>query len=162
MTYSPGTGSYESDFLEHILDTDFRYDIPYKVDKEKYLAVVEEYLHNTDIRIKDADVLIFHSDYVMDDEDQERGVYGYTFYAWPQNSPKGSKDFYDCFTFWDWEQENKHKENFEAFVRAILKSIICPDKEYMNKLKDEMQEKKKEIEEQTNIINDIYNQHFTE
>ena len=25
MTYSPGTGSYESDFLEHILDTDFRY-----------------------------------------------------------------------------------------------------------------------------------------
>ena len=98
----------------------------------------------------------------MDDEDQKRGVYGYTFYAWPQNSPKGSKDFYDCFMFWDWEQENKHKENFEAFVRAILKSIICPDKEYINKLKDEMQEKKKEIEEQTNIINDIYNQHFTE
>ena len=160
MTYSPETGCYESDFLENILDTDFRYGIPYKVDRKKYEAVMRTF--NKEIRVKDADVLVFHAHYNKDDDEPERGIYTYTFFAWPENSPEGSDDFYDCSQFWDWEQENKHKENFEAFVRAILKSIICPDKEYMNKLKDEMQEKKKEIEEQTNIINDIYNQHFTE
>lgn len=158
MTYSSGTGCYESDFLENILDTDFRYGIPYKVDRKKYEAVMRTF--NKEIRVKDADVLVFHANYNKDDDEPERGIYTYAFFAWPENSPEGSDDFYDCSQFWDSKYDDKHKEAFESFVHSILETVIAPDEEYMNKLKSEMQDNKKEIEKQIGIIDNIYNQYF--
>ena len=35
MHYESGLGSYTNDYLENILDTEYRYDVPYQVDKVK-------------------------------------------------------------------------------------------------------------------------------
>ena len=56
MTYSASTGDYESDFLERILDTDFRYGVPYKIDREKYESTLKEF--HQEMRVEDADVLL--------------------------------------------------------------------------------------------------------
>ena len=125
MTYNPGTDSYQADFLENILGTIYKYGVPYIIDREKYEAVMKEF--NKDVRIKDANVVVFHADYNKDEEN-DRGVYSYVFYAWPKNSPEGSEDFYDCSQFWDYDYDYKHKEKFEEFVRAILGSVVGVDK----------------------------------
>lgn len=158
MTYSDATGSYQADFLENILDTDFRYGLPYKIDREKYEAVMKEF--NKEIRVKDADVVVFHADYNKDDDEPEREIYSFAFFAWPQNSPEGSDDFYDCSQFWDYDYDCKHKEKFESFVRAILETVIGPDQEHVNKLKAEKIKEKREIERQIADIDNIYREHF--
>lgn len=140
MTYSPGTGSYEADFLENILNTQYKYGVPYKIDREKYESAMKAF--NKEVRIKDADVVIFHAGYNKD-EDSDRNIYSYAFYAWPKNSPKGSDDFYDCSQFWDYDYDYKHKEKFEAFVHAIIATIIGPDHEYLKNL---IKEKQAELE----------------
>ena len=125
MTYSSATGSYEADFLESILGTIYKYGVPYIIDKEKYEAVMRGF--NKEVRIKDANVVVFHADYNKDEED-DRGIYSYAFFAWPKNSPEGSEDFYDCSQFWDYDYDYKHKEKFEEFVHAILGSVVGVDK----------------------------------
>ena len=142
MTYSSATDSYEADFLEQILDTDFKYGVPYKIDREKYEQVLKD--NHQEIRIKDADVVVFHANYNKD-EGSDRNIYSYTFYAWNKNSPKNSNDFYDCFQFWDYSYDYKHKEKFEEFVHELLKSVVCVDNEYLGKLIKELAKKRTEI-----------------
>lgn len=153
MTYSPGTGGYESDFLEKILDTDFRYGVPYKIDREKYESTLKEF--HQEIRVKDADIVVFHASYCKDNE-EDGNIYHYAFFAWPQNSPEGSDDFYECSIFQDYTYDYKHKEVFEEFVRAMLKCIIEPDEEHVRKLilelRDEVALKQTNIETLNNLI----------
>ena len=75
MIYEPGTGSYESEFLENILDTAYKYGVPYLIDREKYEAVMKEF--GKEVRIKDANVVVFHADYNKDEEEEDRGIYSY-------------------------------------------------------------------------------------
>ena len=75
MIYSESTDSYQSEFLEPILDTNFKYGVPYKIDREIYENAFKKF--NKDIRIKDADVVVFHADYNKDEDDEERGVTNY-------------------------------------------------------------------------------------
>lgn len=154
MEYNSATDCYQSYFLEPILDTDFKYGVPYKIDREIYENAFKKF--NKDIRIKDADVVVFHADCNKDEGDEERGIYFYTFYAWPENSPEGSEDFYDCSQFWDWDYDNKHKETFENFVHAVLESVIKPDKQCGEKLIAELQKevdiKIKNIESLKNLL----------
>ena len=42
MYYNPGTGSYCNDFMEHIADTKFRTNVPYKIDKQKYDEILRK------------------------------------------------------------------------------------------------------------------------
>ena len=153
MEYNSATDSYESEFLESILDTNFKYGVPYKIDREVYENAFKKF--NKDIRIKDADVVVFHAGYTYY-SDEEGGVYSYTFYTWPKNSPEESEDFYDCAQFYGCDYGNKCKETFEDFVHAVLESVISPDKQYSEKLIAELQQeidtKMKNIELLKNII----------
>ena len=134
MTYSEATDSYQADFLENILDTTYKYGVPYIIDREKYEAVMREF--NKEVRIKDANVVVFRADYNKDEE-EDGGIYSYTFFVWPKNSPEGSEDFYDCSQFWDYDYDYKHKEKFEEFVHAILGSVVCTDKPHLLALIEE-------------------------
>lgn len=149
MTYSNATGSYQNDFLEPILDTEYKYDVPYKVDKDKYGEVLKK--HNNVQLIKDADVLTFRCDCYGDDEDG----YSWVFFAWPENSPEGSKDHYECVQFLRLNYKDT-KGNFDAFVRDILECVIGPDKEHIKNLIDELageiEEKQKNIATLSDII----------
>lgn len=154
MEYSEATGSYQSEFLEKILDTNYLYGVPYKIDRGKYEAVMAGF--SKKVRIKDADVVVFSSDYNADEDDPERGIYSYSFFAFPQNSPDGSEDFYDVAQFWDWDYENNHKKLFEKFVHAILESVVGVDVPTVMNLREKKSEELrhtfKEIDELNNII----------
>lgn len=151
MTYNPGTGSYNTEFLENILDTAYKYGVPYIIDREKYEATMKEF--KQDVRIKDANVVVFHADCTKDEEDRD---ISYAFFAWPKNSPEGSEDFYDCSLFWDYDCNYEHKEKFEEFVHAILESIVGVDVPTAMNLRDEkIKELKcafKELDELDNIV----------
>lgn len=153
MIYEPGTGSYEAEFLENILDTAYKYGVPYIIDREKYEAVMKKFEKETGI--KDANVVVFHADYNKDEE-EDRGIYSYAFFAWPKNSPDGSEDFYDCSQFWDYQYDYKHKEKFEEFVHAILESVVGVDVPTAINLRigkmEEIKRSFKEIDELDNII----------
>ena len=153
MTYDPSTGSYENDFLENILDTTYKYGVPYIIDREKYESVMKEF--KKEVRIKDANVVVFHVDYNKDEE-KDRGIYSYAFFAWPKNSPEGSEDFYDCSQFWDYDYNCEHKEKFEEFVHAILESVVGVDIPTAMNLRDERVKELslafKELDELDNII----------
>ena len=132
MTYNSGTDSYQADFLENILDTTYKYGVPYIIDREKYESAMKEF--KKEARIKDANVVVFHADY---NKEEDRDIYSYTFFAWPKNSPEGSKDFYDCSQFWDYDYDYKHKKKFEEFVHAILESVVGIDVPTAMNLRDE-------------------------
>lgn len=146
MHYESGLGSYTNDYLENILDTEYRYDVPYQVDKEKYFSVMEKY--NKDTRIPDGDVLLFKTDYSKHEEESD--PYSYAFFAWPENSPECSKDFYDCAIF-------DEKYEYESFIRNILTCIISPSIEYLGKRKNNLLLDKVEIDKRIAIIDDIIN-----
>ena len=152
MTYLAETGSWQSDFLEKILDTGIRCDVPYKIDRKKYEDVVKKY--SLELRIKDADVVIFHVDYSKDFDDMDGKFTGKTFFAWPKNSPEGSDDFYDCFQFHDWD-DGHHIDVFENFVHELLESVMHPDPEYLGKLKDTFIEKRKQTNKDIRIISKL-------
>lgn len=79
MKYNNATDRYESEFLEPILDTNFKYGVPYKINREIYENAFKQFNKNSSIKhaIKHADVVVFHAHY---DED-----YGsYTFFAFPK------------------------------------------------------------------------------
>ena len=142
MTYSEATGSYEAEFLENILDTAYKYGVPYLIDREKYEVVMREF--GKEMRIKDANVVVFHADYNKDEE-EDRGIYSYAFFAWPKNSPEGSEDFYDCSQFWDHDYDYKHKEKFEEFVHAVLSSVVGVDKPHLLALIEEKNAERSKI-----------------
>ena len=147
MKYNSATDRYESEFLESILDANFKYGVPYKINREIYENAFKKF--NKDIRIKDADVVVFRAHY---DEYYD----SYTFYTWPKNSPEESEDFYDCAQFYGCDYGNKCKETFEDFVHAVLESVIEVDKVHcknlINRLQEEVDSKMKNIELLKNII----------
>ena len=96
MEYNSATDGYESEFLEPILDTNFKYGVPYKIDREVYENAFKKF--NKDIRIKDADVVVFHVGYTYY-SDKEGGVYSYTFYTWPKIAQKKVKTFMTAHNF---------------------------------------------------------------
>lgn len=127
MYYNPGTGSYCNDFMEHIADTEFRTNVPYKIDKQKYDEILRKYNEST--RFHDSDVVTFSMDYNFHENSEgEDGEtpYMYAFFAFPEK-PEGSEDFYDCILFHDYEYDNKHKEAYENFVRELMGSVIGVD-----------------------------------
>lgn len=135
MYYNPGTGSYCNDFMEHIIDTEFRTDVPYKIDKEKYNEILLKY--NEISRFKTTDVVTFSMDYNFSSsskgEDGE-SPYMYSFFVWPKNTPDGSDDFYDgsddfydCILFDDDKYDDKHKEAYENFIKELTACIIGVD-----------------------------------
>ena len=152
MTYSEATGSYEAGFLENILDTAFKYGIPYIIDREKYETVMREF--NKEVRIKDANVVVFHADYNKDEED-DRGIYSYAFFVWPKNGPYGSEDFYDCSQFWDYAYDNKHKEKFEKFVRAILGSVVGVDEPHLLALIEKKNAERSKIDWEIEVLKQL-------
>ena len=148
MKYNSATDRHESEFLESILDTNFKYGVPYKINREIYENAFKKFNKNSSIKhaIKHADVVVFHAHY---DED-----YGsYTFFAFPKNSPED----YDCAQFYDYDDKHKESfENFTHFVDAVLESVISADKQYGEKLiaelKQEIDAKMKDIESLKNLL----------
>ena len=148
MKYNSATDRHESEFLESILDTNFKYGVPYKINREIYENAFKQFNKNSSIKhaIKYADVVVFHAHY---DED-----YGsYTFFAFPKNSPED----YDCAQFYDYDDKHKESfENFTHFVDAVLESVISADKQYGEKLIAELQQeidtKMKDIELLKNLL----------
>ena len=148
MKYNSATDRHESEFLEPILDTNFKYGVPYKINREIYENAFKKFNKNSSIKhaIKHADVVVFHAHY---DED-----YGsYTFFTFPKNSPED----YDCAQFYDYDDKHKESfENFTHFVDAVLESVISADKQYGEKLiaelKQEIDAKMKDIELLKNLL----------
>lgn len=128
MYYNESTGSYCNDFMEHIANTELRTNVPYKIDKQKYDEILRKY--NNGSRFKNSDVVTFSMDYTFHHsskgEDGET-PYLYGFFAWPENTPDGSDDFYDCILFEDYKYDNKHREAYENFVRDLMTSVIGVD-----------------------------------
>ena len=148
MKYNSATDRHESEFLEPILDTNFKYGVPYKINREIYENAFKKFNKNSSIKhaIKHADVVVFHAHY---DEDYS----SYTFFAFPKNSPED----YDCAQFYDYDDKHKESfENFTHFVDAVLESVISADKQYGEKLiaelKQEIDTKMKDIELLKNLL----------
>lgn len=156
MYYNPGTGSYCNDFMEHIVDTEFRTDVPYKIDKQKYNEILLK--HNEGSRFKDSDVVTFSFDYSFhscsEGEDGET-PYMYGFFAFPEKQ-EGSDDFYDCILFDDYKYENP-KQAFEDFVKELMTAVIGVDihaaTREKEKLAAELKKKRDDFTEFETIIN---------
>lgn len=153
MQYNDGTGDYINDFMESILDTDFRYGVPYKISREKYRTILQKYGERQ--RIVDADVVTFSTSLYYSghrDASLEDLADHYTFFAWPENSPKGSKDFYECIQFLCGEDR---KEKYESFIHDIISCIIGIDAEYLEKIKSQKQKEISDISAEVSKIDDI-------
>ena len=155
MTYSDATGSYQNDFLEQIPNSELRFDVPYKIDREKYEKVLKE--HNQELRIFDADVVSFRADFYEHDSWGGKTSKHFTLFAWPENSPEGSKDFYDCFQFLDYKYENEEEQlkAYNEFVHAVLECVIDPDKEQVKKAIDRLNKEKETLENNINELQTI-------
>jgi len=151
MHYNSGTGSYINDTLEQILDTDFYFDVPYQINKQKYNIVLEKYGEKS--RMTDATIVEFSMD-VDKEEDEDMNTCGYTLFVFPKNSPSESDDFYDCIQFRDYKYDNT-KESFETFVKEILTSIVTPNIEYINKAKAQIYANMTEEIRQLSVLDKI-------
>lgn len=152
MYYNPGTDSYDADFLEPILETGFRCNVPYKIDRKKYQEVLEKY--KQDMRIVDADVVSFTYDYSKHDDGK---IWLYSFYTYPKNSPEGSEDFYDCFLFEDIRCNGKNiEEEYQKFIQELMKCVIGVDIQIATNLRNEkvkqVRQAQKELDEIVDII----------
>ena len=151
MHYEEGTGSYQNDFLELILDTPYRYNFPYRVDKKKYNTIMEKYHEAT--RFKDADVVTFTCDYCTDND----GNIEYrAFFVWPENSPEGSRDFYDCIQFG--YGIGLELDNYEPFVRDILDCVVGVYIDHAKDLKDKLRKQMAVLKDNIDIVDGLLNQ----
>ena len=149
MTYNSSTDSFQNDRFEKILNTNFRYDIPYKINKDKYSEILKE--HKQKQRIVDADVVIFCCDYT---ENEKGDKLSYTFFAWPENSPENSEDHYDCFQFYHYKYDNQ-KEAYESFVHELLKCVIGVDNEHVMNVYNDILNEREELNKQLEIVENI-------
>jgi len=155
MYYEEGTGSYQNDFLEKILDTDFRFDVPYKINKEAYNTILEEY--NQKSRFHDADVVLFRCDYNLEDDGNETSpISSRGFFIWPENSPEDSKDFYDAILFGF--GSGLTVKDYENFVHDILDCVICVDLDHAKELKDNLRKQVAVLRDNIDIIDGLINQ----
>lgn len=154
MYYEESTGSYQNDFLERILDTDYLFDLPYRIHKERYNNILENY--HLKGRFKDADVVMFHCDYNLEDDDDETSkINTRGFFIWPKNSPKGSKDFYDAFLFGF--GTGLTVDDYDKFVRDILDCVLCVDNDQARELKDDLRKQMATLKDNINTIDGLLN-----
>lgn len=149
MYYEEVIDAYCNDFLEPIIDTTFRYDVPYKIDKEKYTEVLKKYNYTS--RFKDADVVTFG--FHLNTEDR----YNYlAFFVHPQNSPNGSEDFYDCIQFGSlFESESRPYDTHQDFIRDLLQCVIKPSTEHIREMMNDIREQINKNHEDLNSLQRI-------
>ena len=152
MIYEEALNSYLTEFLENILNTDYKYGITYKIDKEKYNDIYSKQ-QNHKSSILEGDVVSFAMTSFLGEDNK---IHGYTFIVWPENSDSNNPDI---FRFFDDDYNNDIdacKSYFEEFVRDILGTIICIDKDCLKKLIDDRYKEheriKKEIDKLQYIL----------
>ena len=151
MKYDAATNSYQNEYMEDILDTGLKYNIPYVIDMEKYQQVLTEYSETNSF--KNTDTVIFHADYSVDDDNIP---WLYAFYVFPSNQPTESDSSYDCILF-DSHREGQIESKFNKFVHKIAECVKHPNDfvltQIQKKLESEMDEKKKNIEYINKLLN---------
>lgn len=125
MYYNEATGCDVNDRFEKILGTEFRFNVPYIIDKQKYLAALSavgakcNFPHSC---MPQATVVSFSMHHDRD-EDGNTERDSYTFFVDSKDVPE---NFYDCIRFDYYRYEGKQKEEFTAFVNQVLACIIKP------------------------------------
>lgn len=151
MKYDAATNSYQNEYMEDILDTGLKYNIPYVIDMEKYQQVLTEYSETNSF--KNTDTVIFHADYSVD---EDHIPWLYAFYAFPSNQPTESDITYDCIMF-DSHRKEQIESKFDEFVHKIAECVKYPNDfvltQIQKKLESEMDEKKKNIEYINKLLN---------
>lgn len=120
MYYNEATGCDVNDRFEKILGTEFRFNVPYIIDKQKYLAALSAVGVKCCIPKTTVLSLSMHHDR---DEDGNTERDSYTLFADSKDVPEES---YDCIRFDYYRYEGKQKEEFTAFVNQVLACIIKP------------------------------------
>lgn len=151
MKYDAATNSYQNEYMEDILDTGLKYNIPYVIDMEKYQQVLTEYSETNSF--KNTDTVIFHADYSVDDDNIP---WLYAFYVFPSNQPTESDNTYDCIMF-DSHRKEQIESKFDEFVHKIAECVKHPNDfvltQIQKKLESELDEKKKNIEYINKLLN---------
>lgn len=123
---------YQSALLEKILDTDFYYGVPYKIDYAKYMGVILEHLEFPfSSNIKEGESVVFSAEkfkLLFSDETC-------TLYVSSSSDKEGI--FYDrfCFERKFNETDKPLNKRFKRFVKEILSCIIDVDKNALKGLK---------------------------
>ena len=159
MYYNSGMGEYTNDYMEPILGTCYLTDVPYKIDKEKYNKIVsnlgkEKKYTISGCRFNDADVVSFMLGAYYDEEDDKPILKSKALTIFPKNSPKDSKDLYDCFQVW-YDRCDNVEEEYKSVVNAILGTIIGPDEVCVGKLIDDLTSKKTDLDDNINTLKQI-------
>ncbi len=151
MKYDKGTDSYQNEYMEDILDTGLKYDIPYVIDMEKYQQVLTEYSETNSF--KNTDTVIFYADYSVD---EDHIPWLYAFYVFPSNQPTENIITYDCVMFGS-HREGQIESKFSKFVHKIAECVKHPNDfvltQIQKKLESEIDEKKKNIEYINKLLN---------
>lgn len=137
MKYSEATDSWQSEFAEKIPSTNIRCEIPYRIDRHIYESVMKD--NGQQVRFKDTDAVTFTFDI---DTAPVGECHPDALFVWPQNSPEGSEDMYDCILF---RKEWGQVEDFSAFINELKGCITgvdlkCAD-ELRNEIMDEIEDK---------------------
>ena len=146
MYYNKSTDSYDSKDFEEIPGTGLMFGVPYLIDRDKYKAVLGK--HHFHMRIKDADVVTFSM--------SSSGI-GYVLFAFPKNSPEGSDDFYECFSFYndDFETQDHRNEEFQKFMYEMADCVAGPSPNRCHDLKNELMRNIRENLKFISIIDEI-------
>jgi len=154
MYYDESIGSFTNDFLEKIENTDFYYNVPYKIDKEKYGIVARRRGLKT-TGIESANVVSFSADYGID-EDAAGKMIRRSFFVWPKNSADGSDDWHDVFFFGYCSGMDIPIDEYENVVMEILGCVTGIDidcsAELLGRLLDKLDKTVKEIQTLREII----------
>ena len=146
MYYNESTDSYISENFDEIPGTGLMFGVPYIIDRDKYKSVLEKRHFN--MRIKDADVVTFS---------MYSSEIGDILFAFPKNSPEGSNDFYECFSFYnnDFETQDQRNEEFQKFMGEMSGCIAGPSPTHCHELKNELMRNIRESLEFISAIDEI-------
>lgn len=149
MHYSESTDSYVNENFEEMQGTGLMFGVPYIIDRDKYESMLEK--RRFRMRIKDADVVTFSM--------SSSGI-GDVLFAFPKNSPEGSNDFYECFSFYndDFETQDQRNEEFQKFMGEMAGCVAGPSPTHCHELKNELMRNNREILESISIIDEILNE----
>lgn len=146
MYYNESTDSYVNKDFEGMPGTGLIFGVPYIIDRDKYKSMLEK--HRFRMRIKDADVVTFSM--------SSSGI-GDCLFAFPKNSPEGSNDFYECFSFYndDFETQDQRSEEFQKFMGEMAGCVAGPSPTHCQELKNELMGNIREILESISAIDEI-------
>jgi hypothetical protein len=146
MYYDESTDSYVNENFEEMPGTGLMFGVPYLIDRDKYKSVLEK--RHFHMRIKDADVVTFS---------MSSSEIGYVLFAFPKNSPEGSDDFYECFSFYndDFETQDQRNEEFQKFMDEMADCVVGPSQTHCHDLKNELMRNIRENLEFISIIDEI-------